>query len=172
MHYLKGLGGNKMALTQMKAATPTIGEELAHILADMDSCVHAQEDIIIEERAAMKIFDGFQLAILVERRARCQSELTELESRCQRLIIRGEVGEKLADLIDRYAGHDVDDLQSQRVELARRMQQLEQQHVENHIRLRAAWNVTTSILQQVGVVEAQTTYSKVNYAATQQQGIR
>ncbi|MDQ6989855.1 MAG: hypothetical protein Q9M19_08225, partial [Mariprofundaceae bacterium] len=114
----------------------SISNILHQVLHDMDACVTAQERIIMEERAAMKVFDGNKLAALVEQRARCQSELGELESVCQRLILLADVGDKFEALIDTYAADDADALQSQRIELSRRMQHLEQEHIENHIRLR------------------------------------
>lgn len=139
---------------------------LQTLLADMETVVSTQESIVIEEREAMKVFDGERLAELVECRARSQSEFDELESRCKRLsqICNGE--NKLAHVIEQYAPDLADDLQSTRIDLVRRMQCLANDHAENHVRLRAAWNVTTSILQQVGVIEIKHTYQ--NTHATQQ----
>ena len=65
---------------------PDMGYVLQQLLQDMETSVQAQEAIIIEEREAMKIFDGDKLTNLIERRARCHSEFHELSSRCKRLI--------------------------------------------------------------------------------------
>lgn len=148
--------------------------ELIHrILHNMDDCIAEQESIVMEEREAMKVFDATALAELVERRARSQSTLHELESQCHMLCnhlahILG-TDKKMSYIIDHYATSDADYLQSMRIELVRRMQSLERDHVENHIRLRAAWNVTTNILQQVGAIEVKSTYQNTSYA---QQGAR
>ena len=141
-------------------ATPAV---LRAILQDMDSCIAEQEAIIIEERVAMKVFDADILAELVERRARSQSMLNELESRCQRMMNLSAASQTMEQLIDSYASAQADSLQGKRIELMRRMQVLEKDHVENHLRLRAAWNVTTSILQQVGVIEVPQTYQNTTY---------
>jgi len=139
---------------------------LKKILQDMDSCITEQEHIILEERDAMKVFNATALTELVERRARTQSILDELESRCQRLMGLSNTHHTMEYLIDAYATDDADMLQNMRVELMRRMQTLEKDHIENHLRLRAAWNVTTSILQHIGAVDVPQTYQN-NYAAQQ-----
>ena len=137
------------------------------ILQDMDACISAQERIIIEERDAMKVFDAEALAELVERRARIQSIFHELESRCQRLLGLSDRRHTMEYLIDHYASDDADMLQTMRVDLMRRMQVLEEEQTENHLRLRAAWNVTTGILQHIGVAEMPQTYTGQGYAAAQ-----
>lgn len=143
---------------------------LYDILRKMETCISEQEDIILEEREAMKIFDAQTLSELVERRARSQSTLDELESRCQRIVGLSQSNQNMEQLIDYYAHEDADQLHDIRIRLVRRMQTLEHDHVENHIRLRAAWNVTTSILQQIGAVESHQTYTNTSYAS--QQAIR
>lgn len=139
---------------------------LQQILQDMDICITEQEHIILEERDAMKVFNAEALTELVERRARTQSVLDELESRCQRLMGLSNSQHTMEYLIDAYATDDADMLQNMRIELMRRMQTLENDHIENHLRLRAAWNVTTSILQHIGAVDVPQTYQK-SYATQQ-----
>jgi hypothetical protein len=112
----------------------------------------------------MKVFDAEALSELVERRARSQSTLHELESRCQRMMSLSDSNLTMEHLIDNYAAENADVLQGMRIELMRRMQILEKDHVENHLRLRAAWSVTTSILQHVGVIEVPQTYQNRAYA--------
>jgi len=152
---------------QLEQVTLNIPKVLHEILLSMECCVTEQESIIQEEREAMKIFDGVQLAELVERRARSQSELAELESRCRRLVDNNGEEARLETVIEAHAADQADSLQSKRIGLVRRMQALERNHVENHIRLRAAWNVTTSILQQIGAVEPASTYPNATYAPRQ-----
>lgn len=143
-----------------------IANVLAQLLYDMQASVTAQEAIIIEERQAMKIFDGNKLSELMNRRARCHSEFQELSSRCKRLTTTCNNEEKLEQVIDLYAPALADDLHSIRIDLVRRMQRLTDDQLDNHVRLRAAWNVTTSILQQVGAIEIKQTYA--NTYATHQ----
>lgn len=147
--------------------THNLPQVLHDILHDMETCVSEQEDIILEEREAMRIFDAQTLTALVERRARSQSTLDELESRCQRIAGLSKPNQKMEQLIDHYAHQNADQLHDIRIGLVRRMQTLEHDHVENHIRLRAAWNVTTSILQQIGAVESNQTYANTSYASQQ-----
>jgi Mg2+ and Co2+ transporter CorA len=139
---------------------------IRQILHDMNTCITEQENIILEERDAMKVFNATALTELVERRARTQSILDELESRCQRLMGLSNTQHTMEYLIDAYADDEADMLQNLRIELMRRMQTLEKDHIENHLRLRAAWNVTTSILQHIGAVDVPQTYQK-NYATQQ-----
>ncbi len=139
-------------------------QNLEDILQEMEACISEQESIILEERAAMKIFNAAALTELVERRARTQSVLNELESRCKRMLTSSDNESRMEQLINRCAPDNADNLQSIRIDLARRMQSLEQSYVENHIRLRAAWNVTTNILQHVGAIEVKPTYANTSYA--------
>ncbi|MDX8382680.1 MAG: hypothetical protein R8M45_01285 [Ghiorsea sp.] len=159
-----------MSNQQLEQVSVNMPKILLAMLSDMEACVTDQESIIVEEREAMRVFNGDELAVLVDRRARSQSELGELESRCRRLVKTGrEDGEdtRLEWVIETYAPDHADSLQSKRIELVRRMQTLERNHVENHIRLRAAWNVTTNILQQIGAIEPPTTYQNSTYTTQQ-----
>jgi len=139
------------------------------ILTEMDDCICEQENIIIEEREAMHTFDALALTALVERRARSQSKLNELESQCY--LLCDQVGHttdknnRMAYIIEHFTVSQTDELQDKRINLVRRMQALESDHIENHIRLRAAWNVTTSILQHIGVIETKSTYGNAAHAA-------
>ncbi len=136
---------------------------ITQILSDMENCIHEQEVIVIEEREAMQTFNAEALTSLVERRARSQSALNELEHQCQVLCAHiqhiSDKEKRMAFIIDHFAPKNADVLQTMRIDLVRRMQTLEHDHVENHIRLRAAWNVTTNILQHIGAIEAPSTYS-------------
>lgn len=129
-------------------------QSIVQLLGDMDQCISEQENIIHEEREAMRLFDAEALTNLLERRVRAESTLRELESRSRRM--GGELS--LEQLIDTHAPNQADILQSNRIDLFRRLQTLEKEYVENHIRLRAAWNVTTSILENIGVIETRQTY--------------
>jgi len=139
-----------------------------NILTGMDSCIGEQESIILEEREAMHTFDALALTALVERRARSQSKLNELESQCYLLCNQVEhindKNNRMAYMIENFTGSHADELQDKRINLVRRMQALENDHVENHVRLRAAWNVTTSILQHIGVIETKSTYANTTHA--------
>ncbi len=139
---------------------PTI---ITQILSDMEDCIHEQEIIVLEEREAMQTFNAGALTALVERRARSQSTLSELEHQCQVLCAQIQhipnKDKRMALIIDHFAPENADMLQTMRIDLVRRMQTLERDHVENHIRLRAAWNVTTNILQHIGAIEAPSTYN-------------
>jgi len=152
-----------MSHTQTIEKTNDLTQDLLKVFQDLDVCIAEQEAIIVEERAAMKAFDAEQLTALVERRARCQSMQGELEGRCSRLINMSDTPQKMEYFIDRYAANYADDLQSMRIDLIRRMQILERDQKENHIRLRAAWNVTTSILQSIGAIEVNQTYPNTGY---------
>jgi len=149
--------------------TENISAILAQILSKMEGCISEQEVIIAEEREAMQTFDAHALTDLVERRARSQSMLSELEHQCQGLCSKVNLPDHeqhMSLLIDNFAQEQTDALQNTRIELVRRMQALERDHVENHIRLRAAWNVTTNILTHIGAIEPQTTYANPAFQAS------
>ena len=138
-----------------------LSQTIKTLLHAMVDCVQEQETIIFEEREAMQNFDAEALTALLERRARSQSMLHELESQCHVLAQQLDIpttNQPMAYIIEHFASEYVDELQNIRIELLRRMQALERDHLENHVRLRAAWNVTTNILQHIGAVEAQPTY--------------
>jgi len=157
----------------VKFMTKDISNVITHILSDMDNCISEQETIVAEERDAMHTFDALALTALVERRARSQSKLNELESQCYLLCNQvqniPEKDKRMAFMIEHFTGHHADELQDIRIALVRRMQALESDHVENHVRLRAAWNVTTHILQHIGIIETQSTYGNTAHAT---QGLR
>jgi len=146
----------------VKPMNLSVPQKIASLLHAMMDCVQEQEAIILEEREAMQTFDADVLATLVERRARSQSVLDELESQCHILCKQINIPntqQPMAYMIEHFAPHQADELQDTRIELVRRMQVLERDHLENHVRLRAAWNVTTNILQHIGAIEMKPTYN-------------
>jgi len=165
MHCPNMRGVNPM---MQHVTTENIAAILAQILSKMEGCISEQEAIILEEREAMQTFDANALTGLVARRERSQSMLSELEHQCQVLCSKVKLpnhAQHMSLLIDNFAQEQADALQNTRIELLRRMQALERDHVENHIRLRAAWNVTTNILTHIGAIEAKTTYTNPAYQA-------
>ncbi len=137
-----------------------VSKTIYHILQDMDACITEQENILAQELDAIKVFDAEALTSLVEQRAKSQSVFHELESRCQRLLGLGDDRQSMESLIDTHAHDDADMLQTMRVDLMRRMQALETTYQNNHLRLHAAWHVTTSILQQIGALKTPQTYAR------------
>ncbi len=141
--------------------THPLAQHIKTLLHAMADCVQEQEHIVFEERRAMQSFDAHALTSLLERRARSQSMLNELENQCRTLAQQLDIPETdqpMAYIIEHFTPEHTDELQNLRIELVRRMQALERDHLENHIRLRAAWNVTTNILQHIGAIETKPTY--------------
>jgi hypothetical protein len=120
--------------------------------------------IIRQEREAVSRFDGDMLVALSERRVVCHQALATLEKESRRLLIEGGAPESMTveAFVELYAGADAARFQSLRRGLYERMAHIEQDNAENYIRMHAAYDVTNSVLQQIGAVEAQQTYGPGN----------
>jgi len=138
-------------------------EDLSTILEQMDACAMDMEDIVKQEGQATHSFDGAVLEQLAERRVRCQSKMVELESQCRRLLKGYDVvaSMSLEHFIEAHVQADSKRmLQAKRQKVLARMERMHDAMEENRIRLHAAWCVSMHVLQEVGAVPKQESYSR------------
>jgi len=135
-------------------------DTLRQLLQRMDVISRELERVVMHEREAVNRFDGEALIELVEIRRNCHQELTTLEEQCRDLMRRAEVPDALSleAFIDLYLADEAPALQAIRRKLYERMVKLEMANQEQSIRLHAAYEVTSGVLQQMGVLEARNTY--------------
>ncbi len=136
---------------------------LQELLERMGDCANALEDIIVEEQEAAHRFDGDALIELIDRRIAAYQELAALEDAFKTLLISSGLSETmtLESFIDLHGGSDRSHFQSLRRELYERMTRIEKGNSDNRVRLHAAYDVTTNVLQHVGMVEQKQTYGPV-----------
>ncbi len=141
--------------------THNIAKELEETLLQLDASVENMERIIQEERDAAHVFAGEDLERLFDERARCQSSLVELESRCRRVMMKvgAQMDMSLEHFVAEYVDADVqDDLQKIRLQVSKRLQAVREATEENKILLHAAWSVTTHVLHELGAMPVQDAY--------------
>jgi len=136
---------------------------LSVMLEQMDACAKEMESIAQEEEQATHSFDGLVLEQLAELRARSQSKMVELESRCRRLLKEHRVPDtmSLEHFIDAHVNcSEKKSLQAKRKQLLLRMERMHEAMEENRIRLHAAWCVSMHVLQEVGALPKQESYGR------------
>ncbi|MDX8397117.1 MAG: flagellar export chaperone FlgN [Mariprofundaceae bacterium] len=143
----------------------TVSDELQKLLEKMDLCTQSMETIIQQERLAMQSFNGTLIAELTEQRARCQSELAELESQCRRLLLQHNMPNDMSlnTFIEKHIFHHKEALQTKRSNLLVRMESMHQSIEDNRIRLHAAWRVTTHVLKEIGALSSPENYAQESY---------
>ncbi|MFQ5518681.1 MAG: flagellar export chaperone FlgN [Mariprofundus sp.] len=145
-----------MISTEMK----TLFASLDGLFGQMNAIAENLELVIKQERDAVRRIDGDSLVELCERRAQCHQLLTGLEQECWALLKTSGVPEEMTieAFIELYAGADAMYFQALRRNLYERMAHIERDNAENYIRLHAAFDVTSSVLQQIGVEKSSQTY--------------
>ena len=138
----------------------TLVSDLNLILDQLEMSSRKMEVIVQEEREAAHFFAGERLEQLFDDRARCQSELVEVESRCRRMMTRLGVSDQttLEQFIDIYAADDCERLQQKRLDILQRLESVRLATNENKILLHAAWSVTNHVLHEVGALPAYESY--------------
>jgi len=138
-----------------------VANHLNDILEQLAASAMKMECIVQEEREAAHVFAGEQLEQLFDDRARCQSALVELESRCRRLMMRQglPLETSLEHFIDAHViESEVGALQEKRVAIYRRLERVRVATEENRILLHAAWSVTNHVLHEIGALPVQGSY--------------
>lgn len=141
--------------------THNIAKHLDEVLGQLDAAAQKMEIIIKNEREAAHTFAGEALELLFDERARCQSELVELESRCRRIMMKEGVSAdtSLEHFIEEYVDASKDALQAKRLNVLDRLEHVRVATDENKILLHAAWSVTNHVLYEVGALPVQESYS-------------
>jgi len=140
--------------------TQDMSQELNVILNQLNDAAQKMERIIQYERQAAHTFAGEALEQLFDDRARCQSEMVELESRCRRMMMKQGVAAEtsLEHFIDVYMPTCREALQAKRLAVLERLENIRIETDENKILLHAAWSVTSHVLQEIGALPVQEQY--------------
>jgi len=136
--------------------------ELHKLLSQMDACARELEAVTSSEYEAIRMLDGQQIMALTDRRIVVHQCLAKLEQDGKALLARARIPAEMSMelLIDLFAGNKTAEFQSLRRNLYERMVHIDQQSQENSLRLRAAYNVSSTILEHLGLVEKKQTYGR------------
>jgi len=139
-----------MVINQLSS---TVMQELRYILEQMNTCALALEEITKKEQEAIHILDADRVMSLTDRRVNTHQQLAQLEAECHALLKQQGIPADmtLEVVIDMYAGTQAADFQALRRKLYERIMFVDQNSQENRLRLLAAYNVTSTILQQLGL---------------------
>ncbi|RLL55625.1 flagellar protein FlgN [Mariprofundus sp. EBB-1] len=137
-------------------------EELHSVLEKMNVCALELEKIAQAEYEAIRHLDADQIMQLTDERIIAHQCLGQLEQQCRQLLDSYDVSRELSlsVVIDMYAGTKAAAFQSLRRNLYERMIKVDQSNQENKLRLHAAYNVTSNILQGLGLSQPEHTYNR------------
>ncbi|RMH51140.1 MAG: hypothetical protein D6682_05150 [Zetaproteobacteria bacterium] len=129
-------------------------------LEEMERCAAELEEILLQEEDAVRRFDGAALLDLCGMRAACRDRMARLEGSLRRLLgDHGVAGAlPLSRLLDEVAADE--ELKALRRRLHRRMEALQQRLDEERLRIKAAADVTTNLLQGIGMLRKPQTYRR------------
>jgi len=133
---------------------------LHELLQGMDSTCRKLEDVVLGEQKAVREFDTAALIRLTDVRHTCQQELQNMEIACRDIVRHHTAPDELSleSFIDVYMQDSAAKLQSLRRKLYQRLASLSQSNEDNRLRLRAAYDVTSSVLQNIGIQATKNTY--------------
>jgi len=148
-----------MGLNQSSGA---IMPSLRSLLEQMDVYAQDMEAITQREYEAIRSLDGEQILQASQQRIITHQYLEELEQQMRQLLAQHQVSSQLpiSAVIDMYADDQTTSLQALRRNLHERMLKIDQNSQENRMRLHAAYSVSSTILQQLGLSPAQQTYNR------------
>ncbi|MDX8406557.1 MAG: flagellar export chaperone FlgN [Mariprofundus sp.] len=135
---------------------------LRALLEKMDACARELELVSSQEYDAIRALDSEQIMALTDRRILIHQCLARLEQDGRTLLTRANVPADMSMevLIDLFADDQTGAFQALRRNLYERLLQVDRQSQENSMRLRAAYNVSTSILQNLGLIQKEQTYGR------------
>jgi len=133
---------------------------LLNLLQRMDATCRKLEDVVLEEQKAIHLFDTATLIRLTDIRHACHQELQDMEAACRDIIRQHGIPDELSlgSFIDIYLQDGNQGLQALRCSLYQRLSNLNRSNEENRLRLQAACDVTSGILQNAGLQEIKNTY--------------
>ena len=148
-----------MVINQLSS---TVMQELRYILEQMNVCALALEEISKKEQEAIHVLDSDRIMVLADRRVEAHQKLAHLETECHALLKQqGIPGDMTLEMvIDMHGGADAPDLQAIRRKLYNRVLSVDKGSQENRLRLLAAYSVTSTILQKLGLSENKSTYNR------------
>jgi len=148
-----------MVLNQSSGA---LMPSLRSLLEQMDTCAQDLEAITQREYEAIRSLDAEQILQAGQQRMITHQYLGELEQQMRQLLAQHQVSSQLpiSAVIDMYADDQTSELQSLRNKLHERMLKIDQNSEENRMRLHAAYSISTTILQGLGLSQTQQTYNR------------
>jgi|GEM_PF-1645384 len=137
-------------------------QKLQSLLEQMNVCARELESITQDEYEAIRSLDAEKILQMGDRRILAHQCLEQLEQQCRNLLTRENIPGQmtLSAVIDMYTGIDAMEFQALRRNLYERIVKVDQQSQENRMRLHAAYNVSTTILQSLGLSAAEQTYQR------------
>jgi flagellar biosynthesis/type III secretory pathway chaperone len=148
-----------MVLNQLSDA---VMAQLHSLLEQMDVCAQELEAITQQEYEAIRTLDAEQIMQSGKQRLITHEYLVQLEQQSRQLLSQYQVPEQLplSSVIDLYFDDQSTELQALRKNLYERILKVDQKTQENRMRLHAAYSVSTSILQSLGLSQQQQTYNR------------
>jgi len=136
--------------------------QLGRLLEQMDARAQELETITQHEYDAIRSLDAEQLMHIGNQRIVAHQSLAQLEQQSRQLLAEHRIPDQqsLSSVIEMYAGEKTTIFQSLRRNLYERMLRVDQQTQENRMRLHAAYNVSTTILQSLGLAQVEQTYHR------------
>ncbi len=137
-------------------------EQLHSLLEKMNVCARELESVSQSEYEAIRQLDADRIMQLTDHRIKAHQCLAQLEKECRQLLSRYNVSSdlSLSVVIDMYAGSQAAKFQALRRNLYDRMLKVDQHSQENRLRLHAAYSVSTTILQGLGLTQPEQTYKR------------
>jgi len=152
-----------MVATQIKQELPRNALDKLHtVLEKMNVCACELEKISQAEYEAIRLLDADKIMQMSDHRITAHQCLDQLEKECRELLRCYDISAELSlsVVIDMYAGDQAASFQALRRNLYDRMLKVDQHSQENRLRLHAAYNVSSSILQGLGLSTSEQTYKR------------
>jgi len=148
-----------MVINQLSGETM---QQLRAMLEQMNIYALALEEISKQEQEAIHVLDSERIMQLSERRVAVHQQLGAVEAECHGLLKRKGIDDDmtLAMVIDMYTGTQAAEFQALRRKLYERIVHVDKCTQENRLHLLAAYNVTSTILQGLGLSQNENTYSR------------
>ena len=137
-------------------------QQLYDLLEKMNVCARELESITQAEYEAIRQINADQIMQLSDHRISAHQCLGQLEVQCRELLKQYEIDTELSlsVVIDMYAGSQAAEFQALRRNLYDRMLKVSQDSQDNRLRLHAAYSVSSSILQGLGLIQSEQTYQR------------
>jgi len=137
-------------------------QQLYAMLEKMNVCARELESITQAEYEAIRQINADQIMRLGDQRIMAHQCLALLEQECRQLLQQYDIAAdlSLSEVIDMYAGEQATKLQALRRNLYDRMLKVDQDSQDNRLRLHAAYSVSSSILQGLGLSQPEHTYKR------------
>ncbi len=137
-------------------------QSLHVLLQQMNACAQELETTTQHEYEAIRSLQAEQILSLSERRISIFQCLTQLEEDCRRQLGSHGIPDELSleSVIEMYAGERAADYQALRRNLYERFMNIDKRSQENRLRMHAAYNVSSTILQHLGLSSVKQTYDR------------